>query len=150
VISYNIQKGEDAMETKITWNGGMSFTGIGSSGHEVRMDAAPDIGGENTGARPMEMLLHSLGGCTGIDILMILKKMRLEVKSFRMDIKGNRADDHPKRFTTLHLHYALEGDLPVDKVRRAIDLSRDKYCSVSKSLNADITTSFSINGKSLV
>lgn len=134
------------METTIKWTGKMAFTGVTPSGHEIKMDAAQEIGGENSGARPTELLLNAVAGCTGIDIISILQKMRLEPKSFDMQVKGDRADDHPKRFTDIQIHYALEGDLPEEKVVRAIQLSKDKYCSVSHSLNANITVSYSING----
>jgi putative redox protein len=134
------------METTIKWTGKMAFTGVTPSGHEIKMDAAEEIGGENSGARPTELLLNAVAGCTGIDIISILQKMRLEPKSFGMQVKGDRADDHPKRFTDIQIHYALEGDLPEEKVVRAIQLSKDKYCSVSHSLNANITVSYSING----
>jgi len=134
------------MELTIKWKEKMAFSGQTPSGHEISMDAAEEIGGQNTGARPTELLLNAVAGCTGIDIISILTKMRLEPTSFQMDVKGERADDHPKKFTTIHIHYALEGDLPEDKVVRAITLSKDKYCSVSHSLNAEITTSYSING----
>ncbi|WP_077210922.1 OsmC family protein [Bacillus dakarensis] len=134
------------MEFSIKWKEKMAFSGQTPSGHEINMDAAEEIGGQNTGARPTELLLNAVAGCTGIDIISILTKMRLEPTSFQMDVKGERADDHPKRFTTIHIHYALEGELPEDKVVRAIQLSKDKYCSVSHSLNAEITASYSING----
>ncbi|MCM3766874.1 OsmC family protein [Neobacillus niacini] len=134
------------METTIKWTGKMAFSGATPSGHEIKMDAAEEIGGENSGARPTELLLNAVAGCTGIDIISILQKMRLEPKSFQMQVKGQRADEHPKRFTAIHIHYSLEGDLPEDKVIRAIQLSKDKYCSVSHSLNANITVSYSING----
>lgn len=134
------------MELTIKWNDKMAFSGTTPSGHEIKMDAAAEIGGENTGARPTELLLNAVAGCTGIDMISILQKMRLDPKSFHMDVKGERADDHPKRFTDIHIHYALEGDLPEEKVVRAIQLSKDKYCSVSHSLNANLTASYSING----
>ncbi|MBM4760846.1 OsmC family protein [Bacillus sp. B15-48] len=134
------------MELTINWTGKMAFSGTTPSGHEIKMDAAEEIGGQNSGARPTELLLNAVAGCTGIDIISTLHKMRLEPTSFKMDISGDRADDHPKRFTEIHIHYALEGDLPEEKVQRAIKLSKDKYCSVSHSLNSTITASFSING----
>jgi len=134
------------MESTITWTGNMSFSGETPSGHQIKMDASEEVGGQNSGARPTELVLSAVAGCTGIDIISILQKMRLEPISFQMDIKGDRAENHPKRFTHIHIHYALEGELPEDKVVRAIQLSKDKYCSVSHSLNADITTSYSING----
>ncbi|SEM64602.1 putative redox protein [Mesobacillus persicus] len=134
------------MDLKVKWNGKMAFSGASPSGHEMKMDAAAEIGGENSGPRPTELLLNAVAGCTGIDIISILQKMRLEPTSFQMDVSGSRADDHPKRFTEIHIHYSLEGELPDDKVVRAIQLSKDKYCSVSHSLNANITASYSING----
>jgi putative redox protein len=139
-------KGDMYMELSVKWNEKMAFSGTTPSGHEIKMDAAPEVGGENTGARPTELLLNAVAGCTGIDIISILHKMRLEPTSFQMDVQGERADDHPKKFTTINIHYALEGDLPEEKVVRAIQLSKDKYCSVSHSLSAEITASYSING----
>jgi putative redox protein len=135
------------MEFTVKWNEKMAFSGKTPSGHELKMDASEEVGGENTGARPTELLLNAVAGCTGIDIISILKKMRLEPTSFQMDVKGERAEDHPKRFTMIHIHYALDGDLPEDKVVRAIELSKDKYCSVSHSLNAELTVSYSLNGE---
>ncbi|PLT32439.1 OsmC family protein [Bacillus sp. V5-8f] len=134
------------MKSTIKWTGNMAFSGITPSGHEIKMDAAPEVGGQNSGARPTELLLYSLAGCTGIDIVLILKKMRFEPTFFQMEIEGLRANEDPKRFTDFHIHYALEGNLPEDKVVRAIKLSKDKYCSVSHSLNANIVASYSING----
>ncbi|WP_312474995.1 OsmC family protein [Neobacillus sp.] len=134
------------MELTINWKEKMSFSGVTPSGHEIIMDAAPEVGGEDTGARPTELLLQAVAGCTGIDIISILHKMRLEPSGFHMDVKGERAGDHPKRFITINIHYALEGELPEDKVIRAIQLSKDKYCSVAHSLNSEITVSYSING----
>ncbi|MEQ6377048.1 OsmC family protein [Bacillaceae bacterium S4-13-56] len=135
------------MNTTIKWNGDMAFSSTTPSGHELKMDASEEVGGKNTGARPTELLLNAVAGCTGIDIISILKKMRLDPTSFSMDVEGDRADDHPKRFTKIHIHYTLEGDLPEDKVIRAIELSTEKYCSVSHSLNAEITASYSLNGE---
>ncbi|AOH55023.1 OsmC family protein [Peribacillus muralis] len=134
------------MKTNIKWTGDLAFSGTTPSGHEVKMDAAEDVGGQNSGARPTELLLQSLAGCTGIDIVMILKKMRLEPLSFQMEIDGTRAEENPKRFTHYHIHYLLEGELPEDKVVRAIRLSKDTYCSVYHSLNASMAVSYSING----
>ncbi|WP_202925677.1 OsmC family protein [Virgibacillus sp. MSP4-1] len=135
------------MKTSIQWTDRMAFAGVTPSGHEIKMDAAEEVGGVNSGARPTELLMNAVAGCTGIDIISILKKMRLEPDSFQMDVEGERADDHPKKFTDIHIHYSLEGDLPEDKVVRAIQLSKDKYCSVSHSLSANITASYSINGQ---
>lgn len=134
------------MEMNVKWNGKMAFTGLTPSGHELKMDASQDDGGENSGARPTELLLSAVAGCTGIDIISILNKMRLNPTSFDMKVSGDRADEHPKKFTKVNIHYALEGELPEDKVIRAIDLSKNKYCTVAHSLSAEITVSYSING----
>lgn len=134
------------MEIKVNWTGKMAFTGENPSGHVVKMDASETMGGEDTGARPTELLLNAVAGCTGIDIISILQKMRLNPTSFNIEVKGNRKQDHPKSFTTIQIHYALEGNLPEDRVVRAITLSKDKYCSVAHSLNAQIIASYSING----
>lgn len=139
-------KGMEQVKTTVKWTGQLGFSGIAPSGHEIKMDAAEEAGGQNSGARPTEVLLNAVAGCTGIDIILILQKMRLQPVSFHMDVEGARAEDHPKRFTDVHIHYALEGELPEDKVIRAVQLSKDKYCSVSQSLNANITVSYSING----
>jgi putative redox protein len=135
------------MKVNVEWKGNLHFTSRTPSGHTFSIDAAPEVGGENKGPRPTELLLAGVGACSGIDIVEILRKMRLEVKSFDMEVSGERAEEHPRRFTHVHVHYRLTGNLPVDKVRRAVELSRDKYCSVAQSLNAKITTSFEINGE---
>ncbi|AZB43092.1 OsmC family peroxiredoxin [Bacillus sp. FJAT-42376] len=134
------------MKTTVVWDGNLAFGGQSPSGHEIKMDAGQETGGVNSGPRPTELLMHAVAGCTGIDIILILKKMRLEPVQFQMDVEGIRAEEHPKRFTELHIHYALEGELPEEKVVRAIELSKDKYCSVSHSLNAELSVSYSING----
>jgi putative redox protein len=133
------------MFSEIHWDGDMAFSSITPSGHQIKMDAAAEVGGKNTGARPTELLLNAVAGCTGIDIISILNKMRLNPISFHIEVQGSRAEDHPKRFTTINIHYVLEGDLPEAKVIRAIQLSKDKYCSVAHSLNSMITASFVIN-----
>lgn len=134
------------MDLKVEWQGKMAFSGITPSGHELITDASEAAGGENRGVRPMELLLGAVVGCTGIDILSILGKMRIEPTAFTMEANGERVESHPKRFTRIHIHYALDGELPEDKVFRAIELSLNKYCSVAYSLNADIIGSYSING----
>ncbi|MRX70736.1 OsmC family peroxiredoxin [Bacillus lacus] len=134
------------MKTTVSWTGNLSFKGQSPSGHEVIMDANETAGGNNKGSRPTELLLHAVAGCTAIDIILILKKMRLQPESFEIETTGDRAEDHPKRFTDLGLKYVLKGELPQEKVIKAIKLSTEKYCSVSHSLNARFTYSYSING----
>ncbi len=132
------------MEVKVNWNGKRSFTGNCPSGHEIIMDASLDIGGEDKGPRPTEALLSALGGCTGIDVVMILEKMQQQVQSFHMEIKGERNTTEPRFFTSIQVKYVLQGDLDESKVARAIELSSKKYCGVMHSLKADITTSYEI------
>lgn len=134
------------MNTHIKWNGKLAFSGITPSGHEVKIDASESIGGDNSAPSPVEYLLNALAGCTAIDIVMILEKMRQKLTSFDIEVNGDRAEEHPKRFTNIHLHYILDGELDEQKVKKAIKLSKDKYCSVSHSLNANITASFTLNG----
>lgn len=135
------------MKIDIDWKGKMQFITDTPSGHQITMDASSEVGGENLGPRPTEMLLSAAGTCSGIDIVDILTKMRLEVKSFSMEISGKRAEDFPRKFTEVHMHYRLNGDLPIEKVRRAVQLSVEKYCSVSNSLSAIVTASFEVNGE---
>lgn len=112
----------------------------------VKMDGSPEIGGENLGARPMQMVLMALGGCSSMDVLSILKKMRENVKSYKVIIEAERADTEPKVFTKIHVHYILSGILKKENAEKAIQLSMDKYCSVSKMLekSAELTHSFEL------
>ncbi|MBF6058138.1 MULTISPECIES: OsmC family protein [Thiomicrorhabdus] len=124
------------MATIVKWQGsGMAFDATASTGHTVRMDAAPEIGGENTGPRPMEMVLMGLGGCTGIDVVMMLQKLKQDIKDVQIEIESERSEDIPKVYTKIHVHFKVFGtDLNEKKVQRAVDLSAEKYCSVSKML----------------
>ena len=105
----------------------------------VQMDGSPDIGGEDLGARPMQLVLMALGGCTSMDMLSMLKKMREEVKSYKVTVNAERATEHPMVFTKIHIHYVLEGNLKKENVEKAINLSMDKYCSVTHMLNSTAT-----------
>ncbi len=133
------------MKVNVVWDGGLSFRGTGPSGHSVVMDASPEVGGDNRGPRPTEMLLFALGACTGIDTVSILNKSRQPVEGIEIDIEAERAEDHPKRFTRIRVHFTVRGKgLDRDRVERAITLSAEKYCSVGHSLNAEIETDFTI------
>lgn len=118
------------------------------SGNTIEMDGSPKIGGENLGARPMEVLLMSLAGCSSIDVISILKKMKQDVSNYRVEVEAEReADKIPSLFTEIHLKYIFEGEnLDTAKLERAIQLSADKYCSVSKILEptAKITWSYEV------
>lgn len=128
------------------------FEAVGAAGVPVHIDANPAIGGHNAGARPMEMLLMGLGGCSAIDIILILQKQKQAITDFRIHIDGEREPDAvPSVFTNIRIHYALAGDLDEQKVKRAIDLSMEKYCSVSAILNktAALSYTFSVNAVSV-
>jgi len=126
----------------VTFDGGMKFVGRGESGHEVWMDASAKAGGADKAARPIEVLLSALGGCTGMDVISILRKMRTEPDALRIEIVGERAKGHPTHFTRIHLTYVVSGDVTKEKIEKAIELSLTKYCSVANTLAgvAEITS----------
>ena len=136
------------MKTTVRWIDGMMMVGESPSGHSIIMDGPEDLGGKNLGIRPMEMLLLGLGGCTTVDVVSTLKKMREEVRDCRAEITAERADDHPKVFTRIHINFVVEGsNLNEKKVSKAVSLSADKYCSASIMLGktADVTHDFEIH-----
>ncbi len=123
------------MKARIKWLDHMSFVGETGSGHSVVMDSSPDDGGRNLGVRPMETVLLGLGGCTAIDVMLILQKARQPVEDCIIEISAERAAEPPKVFTKIHVHYIIKGkDLSEKHVSRAVALSAEKYCSVSKML----------------
>lgn len=125
------------------------FLATNEAGNQVHLDTGPEDGGSGQGAGPMQAVIMALGGCSGIDIVSILKKSRQELQKFRVEIDYERETDQvPALFTTIHVHYLFTGDLQHAKVRRAVDLSINKYCSVAKILEktATITVSYSVNG----
>ena len=135
------------MKATITLQEGSTFEGVAGSGHRVTMDVAPEVGGRNLGLRPMEMVLLGLGGCTAIDVLHMLRKGRQPITDMRVELDAERADDVPKVFTRIHLHFVLTGaGLDPHKIERAINLSASKYCSASMMLNktAEMTHDFEI------
>jgi putative redox protein len=105
------------------------------NGFNIKMDAVEAVGGKNQGPRPKPMLLVSLGGCTGMDVVSILNKMRVKVDDFRMEIDAEQTDEHPKYYHTINLKYIFKGDnLPMDKLEKAVNLSQERYCGVSAML----------------
>ena len=125
------------------------FLAANEDGNEVHLDVSPEEGGAGQGAGPMQAVIMALGGCSGIDIVSILKKGRQDLQGFDVEIDYERAvGEVPALFTQIHAHYLFTGNLDVEKVRRAVDLSLNKYCSVAKILEktAQITASFSVNG----
>ncbi|MFA7242146.1 MAG: OsmC family protein [Sulfuricellaceae bacterium] len=136
------------MDCNIKWTGeGMSFIAETGSQHTVIMDGAPEAGGRNLGARPMELLLAGTGGCTAFDVVLILKKGRHEITNCELKISADRADTDPKVFTRIHFSFRITGKhLKPEAVARAITLSKEKYCSASIMLGktAEITHDFEI------
>ncbi|CAB1129791.1 OsmC/Ohr family protein [Candidatus Hydrogenisulfobacillus filiaventi] len=134
---------------RVRYDGGMKFSGMGGSGHVVLMDAAPEVGGTDAGTRPMELTLVSLGGCTGMDVVSILRKMRVAIDAFDVDIDADRAPQHPKVYTEIRMRYRLQSaDATPEQLMRAVRLSQEKYCSVSAMLRetARIVSEVFLNG----
>src|ERR1700704_2124696 len=116
-------------------SGEYGFEAADAYGHTVRLDTSPDTGGKNFGVRPMQMLLMGLGGCSGIDIVSILKKQRQTVDAFRMHIEGAREQGvEPSLWKTIHVIFELQGNIDPDKAKKACELSMEKYCSVAATL----------------
>lgn len=120
------------MKASINWRGDAMFEGTSGSGHRVIMDGPESAGGKNAGIRPMEMLLLGVGACSAFDVMTILKKSRQQVSDCQVEVAAERADAVPAVFETIHLHFIITGtDLDEARVRRAVALSADKYCSAS-------------------
>ncbi len=133
------------MDISVKWKDGLEFESELPSGHSVTVDAKEESGGNDNGPRPTELILNGLAGCTGVDVVLILKKMKQDIVDFSIDVESERAEEHPRRFTDIHLIYKLKGrNLDEKKVEKAINLSEEKYCSASASLNANITSEYII------
>lgn len=124
------------MEAKVTWKGKMAFEGKSVRGITLPLDTSEDSGGEDQGFRPMELLLVGLGGCTGMDVISILKKKQQVVTGFEVNVSGERSTEHPKIFTHIVVEYVVKGP-QVDPVAvaRAVELSETKYCSAMGMLS---------------
>ena len=135
-----------ATTATVKWMDGMAMVAESGSGHGFIMDGAPANGGRNAGARPMEVVLMGLGGCTTFDVMSILKKTRQQVTDCVVELQGERADAVPSVYTSIHVHFKVYGiNLDDAKVERAVKLSAEKYCSASLMLsqgNVEITHSF--------
>ena len=135
------------MKIKVKWIKNMMMIGESASGHSVVMDGPPDAGGSNMGIRPMEMLLIGMAGCTTVDIASTLKKMRENIDDCVAEVSAERATEHPKVFTNIHIHFIVKGqNLNSKKVEKAIALSAEKYCSASIMFakTANVTHDFEI------
>lgn len=119
---------------KCTWKGKMAFE-ADIMGHKIIIDAGENAGGENRGPIPKPLLLAALAGCTGMDVASLLKKMRVEIKDFNLQVNGDLSEEHPKYYTRIHLVYEFRGrDLDKDKIEKAVKLSQEKYCGVNYML----------------
>ena len=135
------------MKSRVRWHRGVSFVAQSGTGNSVLMDGPPEAGGENLGPRPMEMLLMGLGGCSAYDVVVILRKARQRLHDCVVDISAERAESVPKVFTKIHLHFVVTGvGLSENQVKRAVNLSADKYCSASRMLakTAEITHDYEV------
>lgn len=117
------------MEAKVTWRGRMSFDGVADSQHVVALGTDPSVGGDNDGARPMELIAIGLAGCTAMDVISILEKKRQQVTAFEVQVHAGRAQEHPKVFTAAEIEYFITGnEIDEAAVVRAIELSAVRYC----------------------
>ena len=140
------------MKVCVKWIDGVSFVGESETGHAVVLDGAPENGGRNIGMRPMEMLLIGMGACTSFDVVLILKKARQPIVDCVAEIEAQRADEIPKVFTKIHVHFVITGDnLNETQVARAVKLSAEKYCSASIMLSksVEITHDFEIKSSKI-
>jgi putative redox protein len=135
------------MKARIKLSEGMTFVAESGSGHAVVVDAAPDVGGRDLGARPMELVLMGTGSCTAIDVVHILRKARQPITDCVVELEAERAPEDPKVFTRIHLHYVVTGKaLAAAQVERAIKLSKEKYCSatIMMASTAEITYDYEV------
>jgi putative redox protein len=119
------------MQANVEWRGGLRFESMGKGGESVVMDAPPAVGGEGNGFRPKELLLVGLAGCTAMDVMSILKKMRSEPSTFRIEVSAGETEEHPKTLSSFHITYFVSSDVPEDKLLKAIELSQERYCGVT-------------------
>ena len=115
----------------VRWIENMAFE-TEVNGHKITIDAEPDVGGQNLGPRPKNLMLSALGGCTAMDAIAILKKMRVDVTGLNVIVEGDLTEEYPKHFFRMHIIYEFSGkDLPLDKLKKAVELSQERYCGVT-------------------
>jgi putative redox protein len=120
------------LKARIKWAGDARFVAESGSGHSVTVDGPPEIGGRNQGPRPMELVLMGVGACSAVDVTLILKKARQQLTDCWVELEAERAETEPKVFTKIHLHFVVVGrELAESHVKRAVQLSAEKYCSAS-------------------
>lgn len=129
------------------WTDGIRFEGTSAYGHKIATDGAKEAGGTENGYKPTELVIFGLAGCTGVDVIKILKKMQQDVTGLEIEVKASHPETYPKPFNRIEIHYIFTGKkLDEKKIEKAINLSEEKYCMVSQSLKgmANITTSYKI------
>lgn len=127
------------MEAKVTWHGNMTFTGTADTGFTVSLGSDPSVGGHNDGFRPIELFAIGLAGCTGMDVISILRKKRQNITAFEVQVHAERADEHPKVFTKMQVTYIFTGrNISHSAVERAIQLSEDTYCPAQGMLKQSV------------
>lgn len=127
----------------VKWVDGYRFVGIGHANHSIVIDGPADSGGQDSAARPGELVLMALAGCTGIDVVSILKKMHVDFDSFEIGVEAEVAEEHPKIYTKINVEYRIRGkNIPAEKLERAIKLSQETYCSVSNQLRPSAEISY--------
>ena len=127
---------------RVKWVEGMQFMGQAPSGYSIVMDASQEAGGANSGSRPKDLLLAGLGGCTGMDVVSILRKMHVPFDSFEVEVHAEESAEHPKIWTRIELIYRIVGDVPEDKFLKAINLSQERYCAVAAMLRGAAAITF--------
>ncbi len=131
-------------KVETAWKGNMKFDAM-VSGHHVIMDALPEVGGENSGSRPKELMLASLAGCTGMDVISILKKMKVNVESFNITVEADITEEHPKHYTKMNVIYLFKGEnLELEKLKKAVELSQERYCGVSAAYRKAMQLTYEI------
>jgi putative redox protein len=128
----------------VNWKSNLAFT-ANVNGFEIQIDAVPEVGGTNLGPRPKPLILAALGGCTGMDVVSILNKMRVAIDGLDIKVEAEETNEHPKVYNKFHIIYHFKGkDLPLDKLEKAIQLSQDRYCGVSEMLRKTAELTFEI------
>ncbi len=132
------------LTAKVKWVEGFQFVGESGSGHAIVMDASPETGKVMTGMTPMEMLLVGVGGCSGMDVISVLKKKHQEVIDIAVNVSGEKAESYPQKYTSIQLEFIITGkNISDDAVKKAVELSMDKYCSVKATLEGSAKSGYS-------
>ncbi len=127
------------MEAKVVWKRNLAFTGTADSGYVLDLDSKKEVGGDESGFRPTELIAIGVAGCTAMDVISILKKKRQEVTAFEVLVHAKRASDHPRKFTDMTIEYVVTGkDIDPQAVERAVQLSEEKYCSSIYTIRGNV------------